>query len=64
MVATREPSPVEFKAEFSRIADALKPLRAQAAERFRQTAPEFNVFRILRLAGVAGNAPTTARAGR
>ncbi|HEY4271830.1 MAG TPA: PD-(D/E)XK nuclease family protein [Candidatus Udaeobacter sp.] len=48
--ASRKRSPVDFKAEFTRLGIALKPLQAQAAERFRRTAPEFNVFRILRLA--------------
>jgi hypothetical protein len=50
ILARRERSAVEFKAEFKRLAEELKPLQAQAAERFRRTAPEFNVFKILRLA--------------
>jgi len=51
MLATRKRSAAEFKAQFTRLAEELKPLQAQAAERFQRTAPEFNVFRILRLAG-------------
>jgi hypothetical protein len=49
MSASRQRFP-NFKAEFGRLAEELKPLQAQAADRFRCTAPEFNVFRILRLA--------------
>jgi hypothetical protein len=49
-LAKRERSPAEFKAQFIRLAEALKPLQAEAARQFRRTAPEFNLFRILRLA--------------
>ena len=38
-----------FKSGFQRLAEGLKPLQAAAAERARQEAPAFNVFRILRL---------------
>lgn len=50
ILANRERSPGEFKAQFIRLAEELKPLQTEAAKRFRRTAPEFNVFRILRLA--------------
>lgn len=40
---------VEFKNAFQRLGANLKPLQERAAQRAREEAPDFNVFRILRL---------------
>lgn len=40
----------DFKRDFRRLGEGLKPIKVRAAKRARKETPDFNVFRILRLA--------------